>query len=314
MTRRDIITLAACAAPISCGQRAENGVFIRALNLSQRDNIFILDDTLHARTLMNASVGRLMLWDEGRAAPFSIAPDGECIVWIPRNAYPSAPDYSFSRPLVAVWDGQAAWTLTFKGDRARAVTVSSKYRDLYLTAFDDATSPGRLLHLQDEQLKVSLDITSAAGNLDLSAVERLSTCSDGTMLAIGTRESLKVVDPKSGRGYFSGNGRFPALSPDGKHVAFVDQGALFIVNVVDGSRRQFLSRGTVWGVGGWSPDGELLLAAYREGLSFFKQLVVVDTASGQFANIFEMGEGDFGSRAMWIKQDLINRKPPIEDQ
>ncbi len=311
MTRRDLITLAACAAPISCGQQGDNEVLIKASKLSQRDNILVLDYTLHAHTPTNASVGRLMLEDEGRGVQFAIAPDGGCIVWIPRNAYPSAPDYS-SRPLVAVWDGHAAWTLTYKGIRAGAVAVSSKYRNLYLTAFDDATSPGRLLHLQGEQLKASLDITGVAGNLDLSAVERLSTCSDGTILAMGTRESLKVVDPKSGRGYFSGNGRFPALSPDGKHVAFVDQGALFIVNVVDGSRRQFLSRGTVWGVGGWSPDGELLLAAYREGLSFFKQLVVVDTASGQFADIFEMGEGDFGSRAMWIKRHLVNRKPPIE--
>jgi len=313
MTRRDLITLAACAAPISCGQHGEKEVLTKASQLSRRDNILILDYTLNAHTPTNASVGRLMLWEEGTSAPFAIAPDSECIVWIPRSTFPSAPDYS-SRPLVAVWDGHAAWTLTYKGIRAGAVAVSSKYRNLYLTAFDDATSPGRLLHLQGEQLKASLDITSVAGNLDLSAVERLSTCSDGTMLAIGTRESLKVVDPKSGRGYFSGNGRFPALSPDGKRVAFVDQGSLFIVDVVDGSRRRFLSRGTVWGVGGWSPDGELLLAAYREGLSFFKQLVVVDTASGQFANIFEMGEGDFGSRAMWIKQDLINRKPPIEDQ
>jgi len=67
-----------------------------------------------------------------------------------------------------------------------------------------------------------------------------------------------------------------------------------------------LSEYRVMGIGSWSPDGRFLLAsAWTRLFSFNKKQIVIDTFSGRYAELTDLGEGDYGTQSAWISKKLL---------
>ena len=78
-------------------------------------------------------------------------------------------------------------------------------------------------------------------------------------------------------------GRSAALSPSGSHVAFTDSRLGLAVRDLDKGRdTRLMNWVRIAGIGGWSPDGQFLLAGAYTSFSMDKRLVLVELASGCF--------------------------------
>jgi hypothetical protein len=139
-------------------------------------------------------------------------------------------------------------------------------------------------------------------------LERISVSGPGTLAALGSREQIQVLEIPTGKTVYVGPGRFPKLSPDGKRLAFIHEEQLYIRSLVDGTSKEFLSGIRVMGSGGWSPDGRFLAAgAWTKRLAFEKRQIVVDTTTGEYSVIGNLGEGDYGDQFAWISVRLLER-------
>lgn len=137
------------------------------------------------------------------------------------------------------------------------------------------------------------------------SIERLSVSGDGAIAAAGTRERFALMQIDNGSILSEGIGRFPAISPAGAELAYVQSEQLVIRNLSSGHERKLLRSFTVFGVGQWDPRSELLLVAARRGWSIRKQLLLVDTLSEAHEVIGALGEGDFGDRCRWVQTELV---------
>lgn len=140
-------------------------------------------------------------------------------------------------------------------------------------------------------------------------LEDISVSGPGTLVALGSlEEKIQVLEIPGGRTVYSGPGRFPRLSPDGKRLAFVDKDKLLIHSFVDGSTGQLLSGKRVKGVGGWSPDGRFLLAgAWTKVFAFDKSQIIIDTMRDEYAVIGKLGEGNYGTCFSWVSVKLLEQ-------
>lgn len=138
-------------------------------------------------------------------------------------------------------------------------------------------------------------------------LEVISVSGLGTLVALGSlEERIQVLEIPNGKTVYTGSGRFPRLSPDGKRLAFVDKDKLLIYSFVDGSTKQLLKGKRVKGVSSWSPDGRFLLgAAWTKVLALDKSQIVVDTATDEYAVIGKLGEGDYGTHVSWVSVQLL---------
>lgn len=149
------------------------------------------------------------------------------------------------------------------------------------------------------------DLTPFVTEFELPIVEQISVSGPGTLVALGSREKIQVLDIPSGKTVISCKGRFPRLSPDGARLAFVSEDRLLIRPVSNASMPEPVSNARVMGIGGWSPDGRFLLAgAWTERFAFEKRQVVFDTVSSRYAEIGKLGEGDYGDAFAWISSKL----------
>ena len=136
-------------------------------------------------------------------------------------------------------------------------------------------------------------------------VERMSISGNGSVLAVGYRSFVSVIDVLTRGFVLRSAGRFPSLSPDGETLAFVSGRAVHLVSLKTGVRRA-ISLGRAFGVGGWSPDGAYLLAGARGSLSFWTWLYAVEVASGRYWPLLRLGEGDYGDHFCWVLRDLLS--------
>ena len=156
------------------------------------------------------------------------------------------------------------------------------------------------------------DLTSFVTKFEVgSNVEEISVSGQGTLAALGSRkpDQMQVLEIPSGKTVYAGPGRFPRLSPDGKRLAFVDKGKLWVHSFTDRSTVQLPVK-RVKGIGGWSPDGRFLIAgAWTRPmwLAWEKREVIVDTKSGKYAVIDQLGEGNYGNYFAWISVKLLTR-------
>jgi hypothetical protein len=141
--------------------------------------------------------------------------------------------------------------------------------------------------------------------------EDISVSGEGNLVALSTRDYIQVLDIPSGKTLFTGAGRFPRLSPDGKRLAFVSKEKLWIHTFANGSTAPLPIK-RVKGIGGWSPDGRFLLAGAwirPMFLAWEKRQIIVDTTSGEYAVIGTLGEGDYGNDFAWISTKLLADTP-----
>jgi len=137
---------------------------------------------------------------------------------------------------------------------------------------------------------------SVSGTGTLVSLEKIDT------------EQIQVLEIPSGKSVYTGQGSSARLSPDGKRLAFVKEGMIWIYSFADGSTVKLLKGKRVKGLGGWSPDGRFLLAgAYTTLLALDKRQVIVDTTTGKYAVIGKLGEGDYGNTFAWVSTKLLEQ-------
>lgn len=241
-----------------------------------------------------------------RSAP-TISPDGTAIAWwaypIPYGGekVPFLKVQSLKEGIEPVWlEGRIpAGNLGISSGAEVIVAPALKGNHRELLAIDRRS--GVVVH----------DLTRFVTQFELgSGLEVISVSGPGTLTALGSRvsEQMQVLEIPSGKSVYTGPGRFPRLSPDGKRIAFVDNDKLMIHTFADGSTIQLLKGKRVKGVGGWSPDGRFLLAgAWTTALAFEKRKIIVDTTTGDYAVIGKLGEGDGGNRFAWVSVNLLER-------
>jgi hypothetical protein len=158
-----------------------------------------------------------------------------------------------------------------------------------------------------KELKVQ-DLTQFVTEFELPKLEDISVSGPGTRVAVGSREQIQVLDIPSGKTVYSSPGRFPKLSPDGMRLAFVKQEHLCLRLLSSDTTSELLPGVRVMGVGSWSPDGRYLLGgAWTRRLAFAKRQVVIDSTTGQYAEIGKLGEGDYGDQFAWVSTGLVTQ-------
>jgi WD40-like Beta Propeller Repeat len=149
------------------------------------------------------------------------------------------------------------------------------------------------------------DLTPFVTEFELPTLEQISVSGPGTLVALGSREKIQVLEIPSGSTVLSERGRFPRLSPDGTRLAFVSEERLLIRPLSDSSTHKPFPDLHVMGLGGWSPDGRFLLAgAWTKRFALEKRQVVFDTVTSQYAEIGKLGDGDYGDGFAWISAKL----------
>lgn len=132
----------------------------------------------------------------------------------------------------------------------------------------------------------------------------------GSLLALGSSEpeQIQVLEVPSGKTVYTGPGSSPRLSPDGKRIAFINQGTIWIYSFADGSTVPLLKGKRVKGLGGWSPDGRFLLAgAWTTPLALEKRQIIVDATTGRYTVISKLGEGNYGTTFAWVSTNLLDQ-------
>lgn len=267
----------------------------------ERSNVGILSIGFAVLNVSGDRVGRLQLLDSN-IAEVSVAPDHECVAWIPMplSAHPVKPRDS----LVLVKDGVSpVRELHYDGQFGRLIAISSNAATVVLVVKRESSQSNSLLLLRPS---TNEDLMSLLTDVDAAAIERLSLSEDGSVLAAGSRTSYVVIELESKRVLVKGEGRFPAISPDGKRLAYVaEQEQLVCYDIHQNSRRLLQQRFRACGVGGWSADSRYVLAGKRTPFSPDNRLMVVDVADDQAINSFKLGEGDYGNKCVWISRRLV---------
>jgi hypothetical protein len=228
---------------------------------------------------------------------------------VPRNSvFPGT-----AEPLVRFTnDPRSVRTLRFKGICGNQVAISANARHLALVAVVDAAGTRRLIVLDSATAEVEHDITDLITRFRLTDVYRFQISANGGRLAVASRESFVVIDLPSRKIVVDADGRWPSLSPQGDVVAFVDKSKdLIMTSLAAGPRRAIRNRWwNIIGIGAWSPNGRFLLAGARDPAGFFTNLLAIDSASDEFAEIMRLDtEGDRGETCVWISRRLLSPGP-----
>lgn len=240
----------------------------------------------------------------------AISPDGTAVAWSEQPV----PYQGEKLPFVTVetvTEGKQAVSL--EGRIAlHAIGISSGGETIVTIArrLDGLqSSPSELLVIDRRSSAIVKDLTSYISEFQIGVnVEHISVSGLGTLVAVGTRQKMQVLEIRSGKTVFAGPGRFPQLSPDGKRLAFVDNDKLLVHSFESDTTSQVVKGTRVKGIGGWSPDGRFLLAgAWTKMLALEKRQIIVDVTKNEYAVIGKLGEGDYGSQYSWVSTKFATR-------
>jgi hypothetical protein len=236
-----------------------------------------------------------------------VAPDSTWVAWVPERSLPDAfgkggePRFCFADDL------NAPRTSRFCGWYCERIAISSGASRVAVVAVDK-NLVRHLVVLKPTTGETETDLTDLVEGFDLEHVERLRFSSSGARLAVGSANRFSVLDVPTGKSLFDGKGRFPSLSPTGDEVAFVDGRRKLAIAALGSRQTRILVDGaTTYGVGAWVPDSSLLLGGVAGRLSFFWDLVVVNSLTDRYAGITRLEEHDFGQGSMLIKRRLLSQ-------
>jgi len=305
MTRRHLIdlVLTGTVGTLACAP-SKAGILAR-LSQGARSADLVTIDTLvpEAMTVIGADAGRLVLPE--RPGRLSVGPDGRWVAWFPYSSsvYPE----STEGPLAYFTDNpRSARRVRLKGRFGARLAISSGAERLAVAVVVGAEATTRLVVLKPATGAVEHDVSDLITWFSLRDLERLRLSGSGERLVAGSRNRFSVVDLPSHKVLLEGEGRFPALSPSGEAIAFVDgHRKLNLTTLATGATRRLLRRSTTHGVGSWTPDGALLLAAVEGPLSFFCYLVAVDCSADACAEIARLEEHDSGQECALINRRLL---------
>ena len=243
-----------------------------------------------------------------------VSPDGTTIAW---SSYPhlyngEGETFPFLK-MESVKEG--VQLIQVPGRVVRSFAVSSGAQVIVAIACplnSPPTRPRELIAI-DRRSGVVHDLTPFVTKFELlpdamseNYVNHISVSGTGSLVALGTYHQIQVLEIPSGKTVYAGPGFLPQLSPDGKRLAFVHEGAIRIYSFADGSTVELLKGKRVKGIGGWSPDGRFLLAgAWTKLLALDKRQIIVDTKTGEYAVIGTLGDGDSGHLYTWVGVKLL---------
>ncbi len=304
ITRRTLLRsplLMSGSAGAGCSRRPSR-VLSMVMDREKSDDLAILTYGLEAFTSSQNYLGRLVL--EEFVGILTTSPDARNIAWTPRSAVVPSQGRILSgiilkSPIERIVLNQ------YIGTPGCALAVSSDLRRIVFPVVNPRGA-WRLLMLDPKGSEVQQDLTKLTGSVQLAEVERVGISSNGARLALGTRTRVFVSDVSTSQRVFEASGRFPALSPDGRRLAFVDQAHNLRVRELDAGTEITIPAMSAYGVGTWSPDGALLLVGAWVSFSWKKRLCVVDTAGMESAPLMSLAEGDFGDRCFWINRRLLS--------
>ncbi len=289
--------------------------------LANKNNLAILDlndvdygarTELSAYSIAGARSGTIVLPKHKKPCKIAISPDGQWMAWDNWSALPpSAWPEKAAPPRVVVMDSpKSVRSLDLKEGFATILAISSKAEHLALVVgnIKPDSVPWRLIILNASTNNVEHDLTDLVSRFDLGRAYRLGISSMGNRVVVAFAEKFVVIDLPSRKVLMNSRGRFPALSPNGESVAFVDdQHHIAVVSLATRVRLTLLD--SWWrtiAIGAWSPDGRYLLAASTRLLSFSIRLVAVECATNRFAGIRPLG--DFvAPGCVWINRDLLGQ-------
>jgi hypothetical protein len=305
MTRRRILNLALGLRVGSVGCAPRRSRIAEQLQvLESRERLAILGFGLSGLTLSGKTAGKLEMPDLSDVSPErAVAPDAEWLSWLPYSLRGTSP--TGGEPLLYVAsDPQRIKPVRFQGSFCNAFAISSGGSTLALVSGGNANYR---LFVLDVQNNLHHDMSLSATSISIPDVERLSLSAAGDRLAAGSRERFTVIDIQSGNRIFAAAGRFPTLSPDGRELAYVSNGRLWITELTTGKEGSLLRGCQTDGVGAWSPDGRLLLVGSVPRASLSRKLVVVHGASDEFLELIQLSEGDFANQCAWVKRRLLTQ-------
>lgn len=217
-TRRDLLKscIGLCWG-ISLG--CETGSSTALLNftaMEDQDDIGILNPFLLSLT-RGAEKTRLHLTLDDYAFPrVTTSPDAQSVAWIPRHS--AIPAAVGSVPEVFVKSiAQTSRVLRFDGLFAELIAISSYNASLVALCIVKQEEGQVVIVMNSMNGKLVAQFTQPEHLIGGIQVERLSFCDDGARLVIGSRDYFVVTETISGRVLTRQQGRFPALSPDGKN-------------------------------------------------------------------------------------------------
>jgi tricorn protease-like protein len=159
---------------------------------------------------------------------------------------------------------------------------------------------GVALIFLDSQTHTEIDISTLV-SFSLTSIQRLGTSADGQYVAIASDDSLCIIDVPSRKVRITTRGRYPSISSDGRTVAFVRDDALFTQAILGGSPRVISTGLLVNFVGGWSPNGRLLLFGGHSRFSDKYRLIVMDAKTYHLAEL-QRQDGEITPEVFWIKR------------
>lgn len=239
-----------------------------------------------------ATLGRLDL--PGYVSDLAISPTADSIAWA-----------HIDQPIVSRFDGIGpVRTIPLNVDTCVVIAISSIANMMAVVVWKNKNS--RLLIMEKEDMID--DVTGLLNRFGADKIERLHYDSSGDCLAIGSRQSLLVIDRKSRTRVFESTGRFPKISPDGKQLAFVDErNRLNLRDIKEGKNRFLNLEAQVWGVGAWSPDGQYLLVGTKADMALQRRVRLIDVKQAESIEIgYPLAEGDYGDRCAWINRRFVS--------
>jgi hypothetical protein len=246
-------------------------------------------------------------WKQTHCWP-AVSPDGQSICW--RESPRGQPAIPFLRAKTV---GMPARTLSAPGRICTGpFAIASGAASVIAVALSVAEhGPRRLVALNLLREPPDMrDITHLVTALDVHDIVHISSSSRGRV-ALGSREQIQLIDITNDVSVYAGDGWIPRVSADGTQLAFVRRDRAYIRSLVTGATRELLPSIPVKGVGGWSPNGEFLLAgAWTKRLVLEKRQIVIETATGRYSVMGTLGEGDYGEKFCWVSRPLLRELLP----
>ena len=251
----------------------------------------------------------------------AFAPDGTALAW---SSYPIDQVVDKTNPFITIASLRGGvQTVSVEGMVSIGSALSSGAEMIVAIGitYDPTKGNRRALLAIDRRHGGTIHDLTQSVHLELgNNLEMISVSGPGNLVALGDRptQQIKVFEITSGRTVYSASGRFPRLSPDGAHLAFVSEDNISIHSFSDGTTRRLSQIKKVSGIGAWSPDGRFLLAGALTNppaptkdlinwLAFPRDQIIVDTINSEWAVIGKLWEGDYGTGFVWMSKKLLER-------
>lgn len=242
-------------------------------------------------------LGRLHLPEGCQFGPI-FGPDGRSAAYIAGSVF----DPGRTLRVVVLVDGVPSTKLIDRVGETTALAISPTGGVMAVASVSRDVGHRRLVVVGSNS-ELRADLSDLARRL-MSEVESLSISADGN-IAFGCRERVIVAEVSSAKILFEGDGRFPALAPDGGSVAFLNGSMIVLRHLTRRTSTSFRLGFRCSGVGGWHPDGDCFLASAWVTWSLKKSLLLVNSTSGNYVEVGQLGEGDFGNRCQFMQNDVL---------